>query len=74
MRNDDRNLKLYGQDLKAQMQEMEQRKSQEKQVAKEKIQISGIFGGEHGRDRIHQIQYIDKKMGLSPKIDRSMEM
>ena len=56
------------------MQEMEQRKSQEKQVAKEKIQISGIFGGEHGRDRIHQIQYIDKKMGLSPKRDRSMEM
>jgi len=35
------------------------------------MQISGIFGGEHGRDRVHQIKYIDKKLGLKPNLNNT---
>ena len=43
-------------------------------MAKEKSFASGIYGGEQGRDRVHQIQYVDRKMGLAPKMNHSMEV
>ena len=46
------------------MSEADTRKSAEVKNLKEKFEIHGVFGGEHGRDRKYQIQYIDKKLGF----------
>ena len=64
LHNNQHNKKAYGEELKNQMSEVDIKKTEEIKNIKEKYQIKGIFGGEQGRDREYQIQYVDRKLGL----------
>lgn len=64
--------RVLGEQLRSQISEMQTRKNDEIKTYKQKVRYGGIYGGVHGRERQAQIRYIDRKLGLQPKINRSV--
>lgn len=63
--HDSYNRKQYAEFLKSQMAIENSKKNSERESLKQKAEIRGVIGGEYGPELKHQIEYIDKKLGLA---------
>lgn len=66
LHDDSYDKKKYGEILKSQMVEHQNKKNTEDKSIKERYHVKGIYGGEHTSERKKQIQYIDRKLGILP--------